>query len=190
MGMPTSLVGGPSPVATTSAARAAWSQDDEAAQNEAIRTIQMLKDGGGQSSKAKDGMISELEAQIHAEKASVQELEMQVAHERSRKDAAQQQVLCLEYELDGKEAALQVAERTLERREADLQVAQMQLRVVQEGASSGVSDDARFKAMRSQLMERERQLELKDQHISRLLNVLRQHRSIFVDEDPACANAY
>jgi len=39
-------------------------------------------------------------------------------------------------------------------------------------------------------LERERQLELKDQHISRLLNVLRQHRSIFVEEDATmCGNA-
>merc|ERR1712039_266235 len=91
-------------------------------------------------------------------------------------------------ELDGKEAALQVAERTLERREADLQQAQMQLRSFQEGTSqistpTGGSDDARFRALRAQLLERERQLELKDQHISRLLNVLRQHRQVFVEDD-------
>jgi len=74
-----------------------------------------------------------------------------------------------------------------------LEKAQLQLRALQEGTADRPSlalgtasdvEDARFKALRAQLLERERQLELKDQHISRLLNVLRQHRSIFVEDDP------
>jgi len=165
----------------------AWSQADDQAQREALRTIQMLGEQGHQSRFTED-RVSDLEAELRAERASRQEMDQQVAHERSRKEAAQQQVLCLEYELDGKEAALQVAERALERRDADLQQAQLQLRSLQEGADqfssfAASSDDSRVKALRGQLVERERQLELKDQHISRLLNVLRQHRSIFVEED-------
>merc|ERR1711879_606227 len=110
-------------------------------------------------------------------------------------EAAQQQVLCLEYELDGKEAALQVAERALERRDADLQQAQLQLRALQEGTplqpmgTSSLGEEVRVNALQSQLLERERQLELKDQHISRLLNVLRQHRSIFVEENSSTLHA-
>jgi len=169
-------------------ADAGWSQRDEAEHAEALRTIQMLGQKGSQS-RFTESRAGELEAELRAERAGRQELDAQVSHERSRKEAAQQQVLCLEYELDGKEAALQVAERALERRDADLQQAQQQLWALQEGSAAqsalaaSVSEEARMKALKSQLMERERQLELKDQHISRLLNVLRQHRSISADED-------
>merc|ERR1712151_878991 len=122
---PTSLVG------TQNAAKAAWSAEDEAAQNEAIRTIQLLKESGGQNRRATEGRMQDLEAELRAEQAGRQECETQAAHERSRKEAAQQQVLCLEYELDGKEAALQVAERALERRDKDLQLAQQQVHQAQ-----------------------------------------------------------
>lgn len=174
-----------------------WSAADSAAQAEALRTIALLGERGNQG-RLSEGRIGELEAELRAERASRQELDVQLSHERGRKDAAQQQVLCLEYELDGKEAALQVAERTLERRDADLQQAQLQLRALQErgpsvafspGPGVAYGEDARCKALRAQLLEREHQLELKDQHISRLLNVLRQHRSVFVEEDStACGS--
>lgn len=167
-----------------------WGATDEMQQAEALRTIAILGDRGNQGQQS-EGRVAELEAQLRAERASRQELETQVTHERNRKEAAQQQVLCLEYELDGKEAALQVAERTLERRDTDLQQAQFQLRALQENNASiatshhsaHLSDDVRSKALRAQLIEREQQLELKDQHISRLLNVLKQHRNIFVEDD-------
>jgi len=184
--VPTTDVG--APAAPGTGAIAAWSQHDEAAQAEALRAIQMLGQRGSQS-RFTESRAGELEAELRAERAGRQELDAQVTHERSRKEAAQQQVLCLEYELDGKEAALQVAERALERRDADLQHAQLQLRALQEGAAAqstllaSNSEEARVKALKSHLVERERQLELKDQHISRLLNVLRQHRSTFVEED-------
>jgi len=173
-----------------------WSASDEMAQSDALRTIAMLGERGNQSQQS-EGRVAEVEAQLRAERASRQECETQVTHERNRKEAAQQQVLCLEYELDGKEAALQVAERTLERRDTDLQQAQLQLRALQESNASiaaghhtaHLSDDVRCKALQAQLLEREQQLDLKDQHISRLLNVLRQHRSIFVDDDSTvCGN--
>uniref|UniRef100_A0A7S1QUK9 Uncharacterized protein n=1 Tax=Alexandrium catenella TaxID=2925 RepID=A0A7S1QUK9_ALECA len=189
--IPTTVVGVPAAAdlgPSDTGAIPGWSQHDEAAQAEAMRTIQLLGQRGSQS-RFSESRAGELEAELRAERAGRQELDAQVAHERSRKEAAQQQVLCLEYELDGKEAALQVAERALERRDADLQQAQLQLRALQEGAAAqstlaaSNSEEARVKALKSQLMERERQLELKDQHISRLLNVLRQHRSTFVEED-------
>jgi len=43
-------------------------------------------------------------------------------------------------------------------------------------AAAPGGEDPRTRAIRTQLLERERQLELKDQHIQRLLNVLRQGR--------------
>jgi len=143
---------------------------------------------GQRGSRLSQSRATEIEEELRAERAARQELDGQVSHERSRKEAAQQQVLCLEYELDGKEAALQVAERALDRRDAELQQVQLQVRLRQEGAAGTTnSDEIRVKALRQQLAERERQLDLKDQHISRLLSVLRQHRSIFVDEDSSTA---
>lgn len=175
-----------------------WSAADDAAQAEALHTISLLGTG---NSRQSEGRVSALEAELRAERASRQEVDVQLGHERGRKEAVQQQVLCLEYELDGKEAALQVAERTLERRDAELQQAQLQVRSQAQlpggsmafgagapsalgsqagsmafSAGPGASEDPRTRAMRSQLLERERQLELKDQHIARLLNVLRQGR--------------
>lgn len=170
------------------AASGGWTAEDEAAQAEALRTIALLGQGGPGPSAAADGRVVELEEQVRAERASRQELEVQVAHERSRKDAAQQQVLCLEQELDGKEEALRAAETELERQRLDLHKAQMQLRSLQEGGgslsmaatySSGSGmEDLRLVGLKAQLNERDRQLELKDQHITRLLNVLQQHRSL------------
>lgn len=124
-----------------------------------------------------------------AERFFRQELEHQLSDERHRREAAQQQVLCLEYELDGKEAALQVAERALEHKNAELQQAVMQSRFSIEGLSRAGSlsvypgEDHRLKTLRSELAERERQLELKDQHISRLLNVLKQHKNSIFEGD-------
>jgi len=183
--LPTLSVGAPTAFSDglQRVASGTWNTSDEAAQAEALRTIQLLGRRGINESRA-----TEIEEELRAERAARQELDSQVSHERSRKEAAQQQVLCLEYELDGKEAALQVAERAIERREAELQQVQLHVRLRQDGAAGTTnSEEIRARALRQQLAERERQLELKDQHISRLLNVLRQHRSIFVDdESTAC----
>jgi len=177
--LPTQSVGAPTSLREGTVQQ--WNPEDDAAQAEALRTIQLL---GQRGLRLNESRATEIEAELRAERAARQELDGQVSHERSRKEAAQQQVLCLEYELDGKEAALQVAERALERRDAELQQAQLQVRLRQEGAAgTTTSEEIRVKALRHQLAERERQLELKDQHISRLLNVLRQHRSIFVEEE-------
>lgn len=186
--MPTMLVSG-SPtraassasVGTAGSGSGSWTYADEEAHAEALQTLRMLNQRGAASAREAEGRVQELEQDLRVERAHRQEIEQQTAHERSRKEAAQQQVLCLEYELDGKEAALQVAERALERRDADLQQAQQRLRAQEEDLSSRGGGDAR--KIRAQLVDRERQIELKDQHIARLLNVLRQHRSILVEED-------
>lgn len=185
--MATTIVGAPS-VTAAGGASLSWSAADEAAQSEALRTIQQLGRHGGRFTESR---LADLEAELRAERAGRQELDSQVAHERSRKEAAQQQVLCLEYELDGKEAALQVAERALERRDAELQQVQAHLHALQEGTTASFlgGDETRVRALRLQLAERERQLELKDQHIGRLLHVLRQHRGLFPEEDStACGS--
>lgn len=177
-------------------AGAAWTSADDEAQSEALRTIQTLGQRCAASSRQTEAQRLEVEGELRAERTSRQELESQVSHERNRKEAAQQQVMCLEYELDGKEAALQVAERALERRDADLAQAQDRLRAAQGVVSLGSAasqvggEDIRVLALRSQLQDKERQLELKDQHISRLLNVLRQHRGIFTEDDSTvCGSA-
>lgn len=164
---------------------ATWTLADEEAQAEALRTIQTLGQIGAMASRQTEAQRHEAQDELRAERANRQELAAQASHERSRKEAAQQQVLCLEYELDGKEAALQVAERALERRDADLQQSQEQLRSLQvsqgsagrlDGPGAQGPEDQRCRSYRVQLQEKERQLEMKDQHISRLLAVLRQHR--------------
>lgn len=170
---------------------ASWTQSDESAQAEALRTILLLGERGN-SSRHAEGRLAQLEEELRAERAARQELGAQATHEAKGKEAAQQQVLCLEYELDGKEAALQVAERALERRDAELQQVQLQLQTEQEGldeygggaaSSNAAYEDARIRALRQQLMEREGQLDQKDQHIARLLVVLRQQRgSSNIDE--------
>lgn len=106
--------------------------------------------------------------------------------------------MCLEHELDSKEAAVQAVERALERKDADLQRLQLKLRTAQAAATeevgltvSGrgrVSEEAQIKALKGQLDERERQIALKDHHITRLMTVLRQNRGVG-EEDPAlCAS--
>lgn len=170
-----------------------WTAADDTAQAEALRTISLLGQHGTQG-RRNEGRIAELEDKLRVESASRQEMDAQLAHERNRKEAVQQQVLCLEYELDGKEAALQVSERTLERRDQELQQVQERLRSAQEEplrppsvvgsaagsmafSAAGPGEDPHTRAVRAQLLERDRQIELKDQHISRLLQVLRQSSS-------------
>lgn len=168
--------------ATGDAGIQTWSAADDQAQSEALAMVQMLGERTGRGRQS-EGLAWQMEDQLRAERAQCQEREAQIAHERSRKEAAQQQVLCLEYELDGKEAALQVAEKALEHRDADLGQVQMQLRALQEGRAAGLDtgplpivESPQVSSLRAQLESAEQQLELKDQHIARLLNVLRQQR--------------
>merc|ERR550525_190627 len=88
---------------TAPVATSLWSPADDDAQGAALRVIQMLSERGSHVHNA-ESRISELEAELRAERAARQDLDRQIAHERSLKEAAQQQVLCLEHELDGKEA--------------------------------------------------------------------------------------
>ncbi|CAK8998515.1 unnamed protein product [Durusdinium trenchii] len=143
-----------------------WSEEDERQQQEAIRTIQMLR--RRQSQEPSDGRMKD-------------HLEAHVSAERSRKEAAQQQVLCLEYELDGKEAALQMAEKHLDQRDAELLEVKQQLELLRAG-DAAAEDAARIRSLRNELDEKERQLELKENHIQQLLASLQQHGNSLVGE--------
>lgn len=150
-----------------------WSKEDEEAQAEALRNIELLKQRGSRAGIS-DEKKTELESTVMFQKKNTEDLTGQVSFERSRKEAAQQQVLCLEYELDGKEAALQILERQLEKREAELQQAMLALdSIAQGGAQAG--GEPQVRALRAQLSEKDRQLDLKEQHIAQLLSVLKQH---------------
>jgi len=193
--------------ATPSSRPTGWSQQDDEEQAEALRTIQML---GQRSSQASDSGLKTMEDQLRRLRRNVAEVQEELASERSQKEAAQQQVLCLEYELDGKESSLQASERNLEKRDQDLQQAQNELRSAKDLGKRGLAGqhisslvpgsglaeeqrfplwEARVTVMRDQLLERERQMELKDQHISRLLSVLRQHRNFVGDAEASSSPA-
>jgi len=154
-----------------------WGSIDDAAQDEALQAIRLLARhrSGASDSEAR---LLQLEAELQAEQQGREDTKVQLNQENNRLAAAQEQVLCLERELDEKDVELQDTERELEFKDRDLQQAMMQLQMMQEEANMHAShnmieDDVRYKSMRVRLLERERQLELKDQHIARLHAVLR-----------------
>lgn len=177
---------------TATSCTGSWSHQDDEAQAEAIRTIQQLARSSQTQAACTHERTVGLEEQLRMQRQANQDLESKLMTERSQREAAQQQVLCLEYELDGKESVVQTAEKALERRTLDLEMASKQLKAAQESLehkptasilSGSVSQEARVQVMRQQLLDRESQLELKDQHISRLLSVLRQQRTILGDTE-------
>jgi hypothetical protein len=95
---------------------AVWSQSDEEAQMDAIRTIQMLSNKKADTTMT-DRRIAELEEMLMNERARVQEVEAKFGKEKQKREALQQQVLTLEAEMDGKESTLQAQQRVLERTE-------------------------------------------------------------------------
>mmetsp|Transcript_6648 Transcript_6648/g.14505 ORF Transcript_6648/g.14505 Transcript_6648/m.14505 type:complete len:278 (-) Transcript_6648:47-880(-) len=177
--------GGRSPVRTQSlAASTPWTPLDDAAQAEALQIIQLL---ASQRSGASDSEVhlQQLEVQLAAEQQSREDTKLQLSQENHRLAAAQEQVLCLERELDEKEMELQVTEKELDQTERELQQVMLQLQTMKDEERALYSpqllqnnnqlleEDVRYKAMRVRLLERERQLELKDQHIARLQAVMR-----------------
>lgn len=154
-----------------------WTGKDDNAQAEALAMLKLMGERTSQSQQAED-RVAMLEQELRAERTARRTLAAQLSAEQGKKDAAQQQVLCLEYELDGKEAALAVAEMALEKRDSELQQTHVQLRQAHDripvrrsvAQCSQPPDETRFRA---QLLDRERQLELKEQHLARLAGVLR-----------------
>lgn len=147
---------------------AGWSQEDERLQQEAIRTIEILR------CRAEKAQAASEDTSRTGRK--------EMAPEWSWKEAAKQQVMCLEYELDGKEAALQLAEKHLEQRDAELQEVHQQLELLRAG-DAAAEDAARIRSLRIELEEKDRQLELKDTHIQQLMAILNQHGSSLVGGD-------
>jgi len=176
-----------------------WGPKDDAAQAEAVRTIELMAGHRGQSGDLEQ-RIAHLEEQIQAERASRQELNMMLAMERTKREAVQGQVLTLEAEMDAKESTLQLAQDKLERRNADLQQVQKEAHTMQAIGGFGVSPSQRpvhmgnfmgtqfslqqgnsiessLDALRLQMREQDYELEQKDQHINTLLSQLRQQNS-------------
>jgi len=173
---------------TMPSCRNSWDRNDDAAQAEAIRTLQMLSQRDKQP--IDQDRVEVLQAELRAERQSCRGLDEQLAQAKINKEAAKQQVLCLEDELDGKEAALQVAQLALDQREEDLKLVRGRLMSL-EAASSAMAPTC--DELRARLLERERQLALKDQHISRLLGILAaSHRRLGggeEDKSTACGSS-
>jgi predicted RNase H-like nuclease (RuvC/YqgF family) len=172
----------PVPAAVPGHGASDWNAQDDIDQDDALKALQFLGEQIGRS--------SELEAKL-AEASSHQEqgdglihlqiqlasLKESLAKEREQKESMQHQMMCLEQELDAKEATINDLERDLERKDEELsQVRRGQKRAIG-------CDDSRVKALEHQLHDRQQQLEAKDGHITRLLNVLRQHRGKYFDEE-------
>eukprot|EP00929_Paragymnodinium_shiwhaense_P064529 TRINITY_DN32314_c0_g1_i1.p1 TRINITY_DN32314_c0_g1~~TRINITY_DN32314_c0_g1_i1.p1 ORF type:complete len:345 (-),score=104.64 TRINITY_DN32314_c0_g1_i1:166-1200(-) len=116
-----------------------WSEADDKAQAEALRTIQLLSEAGSVNRQATSRLEvreGELRVELELERSKRQDAEKALAAERKSREAAQKQVLCLEDELDSKEASLQAAERKLEASERQFQQAQAQLRALQNASGS------------------------------------------------------
>eukprot|EP00929_Paragymnodinium_shiwhaense_P014637 TRINITY_DN12256_c0_g1_i1.p1 TRINITY_DN12256_c0_g1~~TRINITY_DN12256_c0_g1_i1.p1 ORF type:complete len:320 (+),score=89.03 TRINITY_DN12256_c0_g1_i1:154-1113(+) len=174
-----------------------WTAADDAAQAEALQTLHMLqKEAAHASSTSRARAVrsnreEQLEAELAMERERYLRLANELENERKGKESAKQQVLCLEYELDTKENALQVAEKMLQRREADLQQAHSQLwSMLQQNmkgqgncTEASASEAPRVTALRLELLERDTLLQQKEQHITQLMDMVRQHRSAAQDLD-------
>lgn len=161
-------------------------RDEDEEQMEAIRTLAKLGELSNQS-QCKEATVSELSRQIQTERQQREKFSTQLAIERSSKSATAEQVMCLENELDNREAALQAAEDALERRTEELEQALLRICVLEEACGhSPVREsmviESQWRLLRSQLNEKEHQLEQKDRQISRLHAHLRT-RGVFLEED-------
>lgn len=171
-----------------SLAPAARERKDDEAQMEAIRTLHRLGEKSTQSSGS-EARVSDMSRHLDTERRERKKAEAAAASERERREATQKQVLCLEGELDRKEHALQVVHRELDQREAELHEALLRLRALQDGYGGfPMNENANERRLRSQLIEAEHQLELKDRHISRLLDALRTRGVLYEEESTACGS--
>jgi DNA repair exonuclease SbcCD ATPase subunit len=162
-------------------------QDDKE-QEEAIQALLKLNENRTQS-QSSQVHACQLTRQLQCERAEREKIQLQLAKEFASKEATQQQIFCLERELDAKEGALQASERRLARRDRDLKQAQLQIQVLQDACGhSPMSEDPRCRQLRSQLSEREQQLEAREQQIARLVAVLRTHGVLLEDLSTTCGS--
>lgn len=160
-----------------------WDAKDDIAQADALRALRFLGEQSRQKSELESKLAGTYTHQA-ANKDELSSLQIQLASlkeslakEREQRQSMQHQMMCLEQELDAKEATINDLERDLERKDEELsQVGRGQKRAIE-------GDDARVKALEHQLRDRQQQLQTKDDHIARLLNVLRQHRNKYSDEE-------
>mmetsp|Transcript_19323 Transcript_19323/g.54617 ORF Transcript_19323/g.54617 Transcript_19323/m.54617 type:complete len:263 (+) Transcript_19323:62-850(+) len=154
----------------------AWSRADEEAQAEAVQAIRLLSHRGPGLEPRVAGLEEELLG-VYA----------QLRDESALRVAAQEQVRCLEYELDGKEACLQAMASAFEQCNSELQQARSQLSASQakvaEPAPSTTDREPHIKLIEAKVQAQEFQLQLKEQHISRLMSVLRHHHSFHGEAD-------
>lgn len=156
---------------------AAWSKADEEEQAEAVQAIQLLS--------SRSCGPSRLERQVARLEDELLGVYAQLKDEGALRAAAQEQVRCLEHELDGKEACLQAMTSALEQRNAELQQAQSQLSASQAKVAEPAPSTAEphIKLIEAKVQAQEFQLQLKEQHISRLMSVLRHHHSFHGEAD-------
>jgi len=151
-----------------------WSEDDDLAQEEALRAIAALGAGG----RANAARVEELESQVLKEQSRSRQLELQLAQERECKEVAEREVRRLQTELERRSTSRQGALVQFERRPPD----------TISDLSAASSDSTAL--LRRQLEERDKQLDLKDKHIARLLKTLRQQQTFFMTgEDDSDLNS-
>lgn len=173
------LSGGPASVPGHGAL--GWNAEDDIAQADALKALRHIGERSRHTNEL-EVMLKESSLQKEAKeetcalKKQVASLQEALAKEWEQQAFMSQQMLCLEKELDSKEATITELESDLERKEE-------QLCQMPKCNKRDVGDyDARIKSLELQLRDRDQQLEAKDGHIMRLLSVLRQHRSNFLDD--------
>mmetsp|Transcript_79811 Transcript_79811/g.247989 ORF Transcript_79811/g.247989 Transcript_79811/m.247989 type:complete len:277 (-) Transcript_79811:118-948(-) len=156
-----------------------WSEADDLAQAEAIRTIRMLTERGEPRREGARPL------------GTGPDVAGDFGQEHGRAQAAWEQVRCLEAELDSKESAIQVLERTLERRDEDLQRAQNEIRKLQQQQAAvelaatphaRLGEYERIRALREQVLELEHQVRLRDAQIAHLARAPKQLQGGLADE--------
>jgi len=154
--------------------------DEDAEQMEAIRALQKLEELGNES-QVKEALVTELSLKVQNERQHREATTMQLVLEKTGQDAKHEQVLALENELDIREAAHLATEHLLERRTLEMQQAMQQIESMEAQGLAPASDvillGDEVRQLRSQLVDKDYQLELKDRYISRLEGVLASHKS-------------
>lgn len=158
-----------------------WNAEDDIAQADALRALRRLGEQSRRTGEL-EVMLKEQSPQTGASqeellalKSQVSSLQEALAKEWEQQAFMSQQMECLEKELDAKEV-------TINDLEEDLDSKVEQLSRMQRDQKQVADNDARIKSLELQLHDRDQQLEAKDGHIMRLLSVLRQHRSSFLDD--------
>lgn len=152
--------------------------DEDAEQMEAIRALQKMEELGNES-QVKEALVTELSLEVQSQRQHREATIKQLALEQTGQEAKHEQVMALENELDIREAAHLATEHLLERRTLEMQQAMQQIEAMESHGLAPATDviflGEEVRHLRSQLVDKDYQLELKDRYISRLQGVLRSH---------------